>query len=287
MRKIKLSILAIVAICSIQSAMAWGTPGHLSSAYIAELHLTPEAKAKCRYYLKHTLPYYAMWMDCWRGVKEYEAINNGHSLRTTEDGRKITWEAFPSTAGGGGAIATPPGRAMGHLYNAMNELGNGKYKNLPDSVVRQRLINMIHYVADMHCPSHTGFPEKFYPIGKKYDLKRNGKYANFHGFWDGSAAYKRKNWTLKKYAEMLDNVSPKQVKKWQRGLDKKDLRAGIGSWGKECIENAHEAYAIIPEGTDLAKLTKEQQKQVQELSARAILTGGYRLAYVLNTLFAE
>ena len=275
-----------MALCGVNKAMAWGTVGHNVAAYIAEQHLTPEAKEKCRYYLHHTLPYYAMWMDCWRGVKEFELINNGHSLKTTENGRKISWEAFSSSTMGS-AIPTPPGRAMGHLLSAFNELGNGNYKNLPDSDVRQRLINMIHYVPDMHCPSHCGFPEKMYPTTSHYKITRKGKKANYHSFWDSSPGFMRKNITLKKYADMVDVVSPKQSKKWQKGLEQKDLQAGINSWGKDCIKRAHMAYDIIPEGTDIAKLTKEQQKQVHDLTDRAILVGAYRLAYVLNTIFAE
>ena len=279
-------IVALVATLNLQSVWAWGTVGHHCAAYIAEQHLTPEANEKCRYYLQHTLSYYAMWMDRWRGIKEYEAINNGHSIRTTEDGRKVTWEAFTSSTMGD-AVPTPPGRAMGHLYNALNELGNGKYKNLPDSVVRQRLINMIHYVPDMHCPSHCGLPTDKYPTTSKYNITRKGKKANFHSFWDGSPGYKRKNITLKKYAAMVDVVSPKESKKWQKGLEKKNLKAGIGSWGKDCIERAEQAYEIIPQGTELTKLTKEQQEQVHNLADRAILVGAYRLAYVLNTIFKE
>ena len=284
--RIKNLILGLVALTSIQSVMAWGTVGHHCAAYIAEQHLTPEAKEKCRYYLNHTLSYYAMWMDRWRGIKQFEAVNNGHSLKTTEDGRNISWEAIPSSTMGS-AIATPPGRAMGHLLNALNELGNGNYKNLPDSVVCQRLINMIHYVADMHCPSHCGFPERIHLPASKYNLKRNGKFANFHAFWDGSPGYLRKNITVKKYAEMVDNVSPKESKKWQKGLEQKDLQKGIDSWGKGIIKRAHRAYAILPEGTDLAKLTNEQKAQVHELADESILIGGYRLAYVLNTIFKE
>ena len=287
MKKTVFALLAaVMALCGVNKAMAWGTVGHHCAAYIAEQHLTPEAKEKCRYYLNHTLSYYAMWMDRWRGVKEFEAVNNGHSLKTTEDGRNISWEAIPSSTMGS-AIATPPGRAMGHLLNALNELGNGNYKNLPDSVVCQRLINMIHYVADMHCPSHCGFPERIHLPASKYNLKRNGKFANFHAFWDGSPGYLRKNITVKKYAEMVDNVSPKESKKWQKGLEQKDFQKGIDSWGKGIIKRAHRAYAILPEGTDLAKLTNEQKAQVHELADESILIGGYRLAYVLNTIFKE
>ena len=285
-RKLFVFIIAVVAVMNVQSAMAWGTVGHHCAAYIAEQHLTPEAKDKCRYYLQHTLSYYAMWMDHWRGIKQFEAINNGHSVRTTEDGRKITWEAFTSSTMGD-AVATPPGRAMGHLYSALYELGGGKYKELPDSVVRQRLINMIHYVADMHCPSHCGLPERFYPTSSNYKITRKGKKASYHSFWDGSPGFMRKNLTLKKYAEMVDVVSPKESKKWQKGLENRDLKAGISSWGKDCIQRAKQGHEIIPEGTDLAKMSKEQQKQVHDLADRAILVGAYRLAYVLNTIFKE
>jgi hypothetical protein len=86
---------------------------------------------------------------------------------------------------------------------------------------------------------------------------------------------------------MVDNVSPKESKKWQKGLEQKNLQAGINSWGKDCIQRAHAAFEIIPEGTDIAKLTKEQQKQVHDVTDRAILVGAYRLAYVLNTIFKE
>ena len=274
MKKLSILIVSFIAFLGIQGAKAWGGVGHSSIVYVAEQHLTPEAKEKCYYYLKHTLAYYASWMDYWRSIPEYKSVNNPHSIRT-EDGRNIDWGGKPS------------GRAMGHLVNAVEELGNGKYKNLPDSVVRQRLINMIHYVPDMHCPSHCGFPEKFYPKDSKYKITRKGKKANYHSFWDGSPGFMRKNITLKKYAEMVDVVSPKESKKWQKGLEKRDLKAGIGSWGKDCIQRAKEAREIIPQGTDIAKMPKEQQKQVHDLADRAILVGGYRLAYVLNTIFKE
>lgn len=146
---------------------------------------------------------------------------------------------------------------------------------------------MIHYVPDMHCPSHCGFPAEMYPTTSNYKITRKGKRASFHSFWDGSPGYMRKNITLKKYADMVDVVSPKESKKWQKGLEKKNLQAGINSWGKDCIQRAHAAFEIIPEGTDIAKLSKEQQKRVHEVTDRAILVGAYRLAYVLNTIFKE
>lgn len=279
MKKIKLSILAIIAICSVQSAMAWGTVGHLCAAYIAEQHLTPEAKAKCRHYLKHTLPYYAMWMDHWRGTKQFEAINNGHSLKTTKDGRKISWESFASGTMGTN-ISTPPGRAMGHLYNAFNELSDGKYKNLSDSVVRQRLINMIHYVGDMHCPCHSKFSKKYFPQYKgKKTAYRGKKEVAYHGFWDGSPGRWRKGWDIEDYAKNVDKVSKKQATAWQSGT--------FTDWGRDIAKGGHRGFALYPEGKDIDNLSSKERKAILALADEMAMQGAYRLAHVLNTIFAD
>ena len=49
----------------------------------------------------------------------------------------------------------------------------------------------------------------------------------------------------------------------------------------------HRARAITPEGTDISKMTKEQKEASIALTNEAILMGGYRLAYVLNTIFSD
>ena len=265
MKKSLLTIL-LFALLSVGSAKAWGGFGHSAIVYVAEQHLTPEAKAKCRYYLRHTLPYYASWMDQWRMIPEFRSVNNPHSIKTMADGRNIDW---------GG---TPRGRAMGHLVNMMNELGDGKYKSLPDSLVRQRLINLVHYLPDMHCPVHVGFPKEQFPQ-YRYKIYKKGKPTKYHSFWDGSPGFKRKNWTLEKYAAEVDNVSPKQAKKWVKGT--------YDDWARDIIKQAHRCYVITTEGTDVAKMSKDQQAQVLELADEMAMKAAYRLAYILNTLFKE
>ncbi len=259
-------MLAIAAMFATNSVMAWGGFGHGAIAYVAEQHLTPEAKEKCRYYLKHTLPYYASWMDHWRNVKKFKSVNNPHSIKALPDGRNMDW------------TGKPQGRAMGHLVNALKELGDGNYKNLPDSIVRQRLINMIHYLPDLHCPVHVKFPNEQFPH-YKYSLYQKGKKFAYHKFWDGSPGYTRKNWTFERYAAEVDHVTPKQAKKWVKGTP--------DTWARDIIKQAHRCYKITPANTDIAKLTSEQKAEVLKLSDEMALKAAYRLAYVLNTIFAE
>ena len=233
MKRMTLLVVAFVALLGVQRAKAWSAFEHGAIVYVAEQHLTPEAKAKCRYYLKHTLPYHASWMDWWRGVDRYKNINNPHTIQESKEGGSLDWNGEPK------------GRVMGHLVNAMAELGNGKYKNLPDSVVRQRIVNMISY----------------------------------HGYWDGFSGKIRKGWTYERYAKEVDNISPKQAKKWTKG--------SYDAWGREIIRNAYVACDIIPSGSDVAHLTKEQEQEALALVDWMSMMAAYRLAHILNTIFKE
>lgn len=266
MKKISVLVLALVAIFSVQSAKAWGVFGHGAMAYIAEQHLTPFAKAECRRYLKHTLPWYASWMDYWRAVPPFHPTNNWHGFSVGADG-DVDWEKGN-------------GKSMGQLHVIMKEMGNGNYKNLPDSLVHHHLLILVHSLPDMHCPVHVGFPKKYYPEYRYSSLLRNGKKLSFHGFWDSSPAFQRKAWTYEKYAAEVDKITPKQQKKIVK-------KGNFAYWGRDIIKQAHRAYAITPEDTDVAKLSDKEKEEVLKLADEMALKAGYRLAYVLNEIFKE
>lgn len=268
MKKFLIFTFTIASMLWAQNAMAWSNLPHGTIAYIAEQHLTPEAKAKCYHYLRHTLPFYASWMDRWRGSAIFEDVNNAHSGTAMADGVNYDFKS-----------GKPAGKVMGHLVNALAELGDGKYKNLPDSVVRQRLINMVHYVGDMHCPTHNNFSKEHFPQ-YRYSLSKNGKKYNFHTFWDGSlGSFERRKWTYEKFAAKIDTYSPEEIQKIQGGT--------LEDWGRELVQFGHRARKITPKDTDVAKLTKEQKKEVYALADEAAVKGAYRLAHILNTIFSD
>lgn len=256
-------VIALVATLGTQSAMAWGSYGHGAIAYVAEQHLTPKAKAEVRRYLKHTLPYYASWMDHWRAVPPFHPTNAWHGFSATADGQ-VNWDKGN-------------GKAMGYLINVMKEMGNGAYKNMPDSLVRHHLLILVHSVPDMHCPVHVGFSKSDYPQ-YKYSLRRNGKPYKMHTFWDGSPAFQRKGWTYEKYASVVDNITPKQEKKFIK-------KGNLEYWSRDIIKQAHRCFQITPANTDIAKLTAEEKANVLALADEMAMKAAYRLAYVLNTIF--
>lgn len=261
-------ILVFALSCVSYKAMAWHNFAHGSIAYMAEQHLTPEAKAKCAYYLRHTLSHYASWMDSWR-LERFESVNKSHVSMAMPDGVNIDF-----TSG------DPAGGVMGYLVSTLEELGDGKYKNLPDSVVRQRLINMAHYIPDMHCPSHVLFPESVHPSQKSHQLYEKGKKLGYHRFWDHCLGRDgRVHWRYEELAAAVGKVSKKRAAEIQSG--------SLEDWGRDIVSLAQRSIKLVPKGTDVAKMPEDQVVEVRELVFDAAVMGAYRLAHVINTIFSD
>ena len=84
-KQISILVVALVAIFGAESAKAWTNYAHGPAAYIAEQHLTPEAKAKCEAYLQHSFVFYASWMDQWRFIGPYKPTTSWHVIRVDKD----------------------------------------------------------------------------------------------------------------------------------------------------------------------------------------------------------
>ena len=266
MKKLRLLIAILLVAFGVRSAMAWACFGHGAIAYVAEQHLTPEAKEKCRQYLGHSLPWYASWMDHWRAVPPFCHTNMWHGIKSDEKG-KLRWDISGERANG---------QAMIQVKRIAAEMQ--EYRKMPDSLVRQNIIYLIHSTADMHCPVHIQFPKSVYPH-YRYSLKRNGKKYSMHSFWDAAPAFTRKGWTYEKYAEAVDVLTPKQIKKIQRG--------SYDSWGKDILKKGHLAYKITPADTDVAKMSAKDKAAALALADEMAMKAAYRLAYILNSIFDD
>ncbi|MBQ5691688.1 MAG: hypothetical protein IIV24_09365, partial [Alistipes sp.] len=99
MRRAVAIISAIVMLLTTHKAMAWDSFGHGAIAYVAEQHLSAEAKSEVRRYLKHTLPFYSSWMDHWRAVPPFHPTNMWHGIKSDEKG-KLRWDIQGERANG-------------------------------------------------------------------------------------------------------------------------------------------------------------------------------------------
>lgn len=262
MKRVKLLLIVLTTAIASNVALAWNNFGHEAIAYVAEKHLTPKAKEECRRYLNHSLPYYATWMDYYRNVGIFKPTNFWHGIKTDNNGL-----IDPEPRGHGAGII--------QTNRIMKEMK--KYKELPDSTVRQNIIYLIHMIPDMHCPVHINFPSKSFPQ-YRYALRNKGKKLSLHGYWDGILNYyHRKKWDARRYYNEVDNVSPKKAKAYCKG--------SVVRWGDDCIATAHKAYRLTPKDKEVVKISRDEREEILTFADECALKGAYRLATVLNKIF--
>ena len=256
-------LLLFVATIATQSVWAWGGFGHSAIAYAAEQLVEPEVRQKCRQYLGTTITYQASWMDAYRSIKPYTECDNWHSTNIDAKGKVVK-----------GLYTT----GAYHIERIRKEMGGGKYKQLPDSLVKINLQYLIHMIGDHHCPVHVRWNRKEHPAFS-YSLKRKGKKYGYHSFWDGSPGFKRKGWTCEKYSEVMGLLPKGKAKKVQKG-------DGY-TWTQETANVARKCFNLTPVGTDVAKLSKEERAAIHNVVDRQVMLAAYRLAGVLNEIFKE
>ena len=257
-----LTVVALLCtIVATQTVKAWNNIGHATIAVIAERHMTEEAKQKCRYYLKHNLPYYSAWMDYWRNCPGFEHTTSWHSVPVDVNNRQI----------------------KGEVNNAAYQINRickkmRKYHKLKDSLVADNLKYLIHMVGDMHCPVHTKYsPEE--PNLKQRSVKMNGKKLGFHSYWDASVGYYNQGMKCDHIAAKYDTLTDEQIAAICEGTP--------NDWATVNAIEMREIYTLLPMYSEVTEIPEQDHKRMEEIVRRQALRGGYRLAKILNEIFSK
>ena len=283
MKKLLTFTLAITALLSVQTANAWGGWAHRLVAYIAESHLTPEAKATAEKYLGSSIVDHATWMDkvpLWKKknrIPGWEQTSWWHMCTVDKVGKNKYAISDKRSYKGDGDLYP-------NLVQCVENLKN--YRNLTDSAVVINLKCILHMVGDMHCPSHiyyTEFEDCFArrtPEGKyirRHDQMKityNGKSTTSHRVWDGMSI--REIWPeygteLELFRVALDKTSPKKREKMCKG--------SIEEW---VLQNAKDIRYIYDDITPGVAIDRKYLLDNQKLSKQQCLRAAYRLAHILN-----
>lgn len=244
---------------STSSVFAWGREAHEVIARIAENNLKPGVKKKIEAYLGHSIVYYAKWMDEYRHTPEYKFSHPWHSCVVDE---KLMY--VPQAKGDA-------------LYGLDYATGNLKdYRHLSDSAVAVNIKFIVHLIGDMHCPAHI----KYQGRDASFKVKFGGDYikprvdARIHDVWDYYAIQSCRIFSSSEYAEELDRLSSKEKKAIVEGT----YIDWLGDNAERCFLQFELAY---PD----ERLKQDFINAAMPLIETQMLYAGYRLAYVLNTLF--
>ena len=236
--------------------LAWGKTGHDAIAYIAECNLSEKAKKNIEKYLKHSIVYYASWMDEYRSTSEYKHTSVWHGAAVDEN--------FHYTD----AVKRKQGDVICQLENAIGLLRN--YKQADDSTVIVNLKYIIHMVGDMHCPVHIQYPD----LQMKYTISLSNKKYTYHNVWDTQIIERVHKWSYTEWRQQLDRCTPEEKKKLSAGTPRE--------WFHQSAVDCRIIYDMAPANS---KQGKDFLNAAAPLAEKQILKAGYRLAEILNDLF--
>lgn len=182
-------------------AQAWGPLGHSVVAALAQRHLSPAAEAEVERLLapEHikALADIANWPDQMQNDPAMASL-----WKQTRTQHYINFHGGPS------CDYVPPrdcrdGRCVvGGLEHYVAVLAD---RSQPDSVRRQALKFVVHFVGDIHQPLHAGYRDD--KGGNTYQVQYDGKGTNLHKIWDSRMLYTR-NLDWQQYAKRLDSAVP-------------------------------------------------------------------------------
>ncbi|MDE6282673.1 MAG: S1/P1 nuclease [Muribaculaceae bacterium] len=240
------------------NAFAWGQKGHDVTAYIAERHLTPATRAAVDSILDgRSLVYWANWLDNASHTADYAYTKTWHYRNVDADKSYATQPKHPD------------GDIIEGIRYSIRVLADTAQTHDNRALALKMLT---HFLGDLHQPMHLGHATDL--GGNRVKIKYFGRDANLHGVWDTNLVETAHKWSCTEWADQIDRLSPSQEVLLMSG--------NVDDWAKGSVENARIVYEAIPEGSNLSYNDVARWTPLIEDS---LLTGGVRLAHLLNSIF--
>jgi hypothetical protein len=258
MKIVKILSLAVFVFLSLQ-LFAWGYKAHYVIAEIAEQNLTPKAKTKVDELLNgKKMVYWADWMDKIRSDSTYDFTRTWHYANVDSG---YTYETMPKLETGDVVVAT----------DLAIEVIKSKTQN--DSIKAMYLKFLIHLVGDIHCPVHAGRATD--RGANRHHIIWFGEETNLHSMWDSQFIGAARVWSYSEWAaNLMAGIASVDIAQMQRGTPTE--------WFGETVSIADYVYKVSPQGQNYSYAYIYRHSHVLE---QQLTLAGYRLAYVLNTIF--
>ena len=240
------------------TAFAWGQKGHDVTASIAEIHLTPAAKAAVDSILDgKSLIYWANWLDNASHTPDYAYTKTWHYKNVNAGER---YEE---------ALANPSGDAVTAIKQQLEVLADPKTGH-DDAALAMKIL--VHVVGDLHQPLHLGHATDL--GGNRTKVKNFGRDTNLHAVWDSAIPEAAHKWSYTEWTDQIDRLAPGDYESITSGT--------VDDWAKETVNVAGQVYRYFEADPTVSYNQIADWTPTVELQ---FLRGGLRLAHLLNTLF--
>lgn len=260
-RFFKKLVLGIIILYTPLQTMAWGTNGHRISGAIAELHLTPKARAAVHAILgNESIAMASNWADFIKSDENYRYLSVWHFV---DFDRLYSYPEMVEFLHHDTNVD-----AYTKLNFLIDEL---KKKKLPKDKQLLDLRMLIHIIEDVHQPMHTGHAND--KGGNDISINWFNEPTNLHTIWDSKLIdFQQLSYT--EYVKVINHPTAVQIKDWQA--------APVEKWLFESNQIAEKIYA----NTNVERFSAYKYNfMFLDTVNQQLLKGGIRLAGVLNQLF--
>ncbi|KAK3196326.1 hypothetical protein K4F52_000707 [Lecanicillium sp. MT-2017a] len=291
----KASSAAVSAIAAslafLPSVAAWGSFGHITTAYLATRFISNTTEAYLQELLRNDEPDYLAKVASW-----------ADSIRYTK------WGRFTSTFHFIDAHDSPPTscsvdlqrdcKASGCVISALSNYTEQMFDaDLPPWRRAQAAKFVIHFIGDLHQPLHN---EDVSRGGNGIYVLWDGKEFNLHHVWDTSIAEKwiggirgkpypfAKRWATQLAVEITDGKFADVKDAWLKDINLSAANDTAMIWARE--SNAYVCTHVLPEGPEaivgkeLGGAYFDNAGPVIELQ---VARAGYRMAAWLDLITEE
>lgn len=267
MKKFATIVLSLAMVLNTFSSFSWGPTGHDVIAAIAERHLTDKARQEIDRLLEgRSIVYYSSWMDNIQNSPYWEyGYNQTKTWHYANVDKGYTYQTMPKNENGDVVVA---------VTTLADQLANN-YDNLTDSMKVDYVKMLVHMVGDMHCPMHSGRLSDL--GGNRVKVKWFGRNTNLHSVWDSKIVESARKWSYSEWTDHLDRTSAEYKAAVMSGTPEE--------WFMETVGYAADVYEYVENLGEEPHLSYHFVFDFSPLLEQQLLNGGYRLAYVLNTIF--
>lgn len=250
----------MLAACLALQAAAWSQKGHDVTAYIAEKHLTPTARAAVDSLLEgKSMVYWTNWLDNASHTMDYAYTKTWH-YKNIDAG--VPYEDAPRNEKGDVVEAI-----YGQIAVLQDSASSFRDKNLALKI-------LVHCMGDLHQPMHMGHLTDL--GGNKTKLKFFSRDTNLHSIWDSSLVEYAHKWSYTEWQEQIDRAGAEQ--------EQIIVAGNVDDWARETYGIAREVYRYFQPGM---KVMYDPIARWAPTIEQQLLRGGLRLAFVLNSVFSE
>ncbi len=261
-------ILSLALICS-EKAFCWGALGHKTAAQIAWTFLDKDARAKIDQALKgQSLAEVSTWADAARALPEWKFTIWYHFEKAPDnftylDNLKRQDDKY---------------KKLGGLVEALY-VAEDMYKDVNSTATEKEnaIKFLVHMIADIHQPLHTGRVED--NSGNKIPVKWLGFDVNLHQVWDSQMIYLgHKDILVSDEAAQIKAYSEFLITKYKDFKVTPDLFRRYDDWMHESMVPRADAYAFKDESEQ-----KYTDRFIEIVDFRIYLAG-LRIAQTLNRI---